>query len=86
MTFVKMHSNQIKEILSLTLCLTFICVSGCGYVNSGIQKAKCEVCSGSGSCALCEGNGKGIFYGTCGVCKGDGLCDGCSGTGVNFSD
>ncbi len=63
-----------------------VCANGCGYVNSSIQKAKCETCSGSGTCVLCEGNGKGIFYGKCGVCDGDGLCDECSATGINVSD
>lgn len=73
------------SVVLLTV-VTALFVSGCGCVISGIEKAKCETCDGSGVCPLCGGDGDGIFWGDCMACERRGICGDCTGTGINLSD
>jgi hypothetical protein len=43
--------------------------------------APCPACHGSGNCALCGGDGKGMLFGDCLNCGGKKSCPKCGGVG-----
>ena len=62
----------------LALSATF----GCTQIAAPINKARCNICAGSGRCTWCEGDG--LSWGNmvpCEVCKKTGKCQNCSGWG-----